>query len=92
MRATDILGALNVAVTASIIVSLVLRWSGFRPGAVIAYASFVGGLVAVTSGAIVFVRLAALLRRSHAACMLPPRAWPDERLARKPLSCFSATC
>ncbi|HCE02386.1 MAG TPA: hypothetical protein DEQ98_04030 [Acidobacteria bacterium] len=55
MRASDILGALNVAVTASIIMSLVLRWSGFRPGAVIAYASFVGGLVAVTSGAIVFV-------------------------------------
>ena len=30
------------------------------------------------------VRLAALLRRSHAACMLPPCALPDERLARKP--------
>ncbi len=55
MRSTDILGALNVAITASIVVSLVLRWTGFRPGAVIAYASFVGGLVAVACGAIVLV-------------------------------------
>ncbi len=28
--------------------------------------------------------MAALLRRSHAACMLPPCALPHERLARKP--------
>jgi|TARA_B110000263_G_scaffold136934_1_gene118811 hypothetical protein len=55
MRTTDILGALNVAITASIVVSQVLRWTGFRPGAVIAYASFVGGLVAVACGAVMFV-------------------------------------
>ena len=60
MQTTDILGALNVAVTASIVVSQVLRWSGVRHGAVIAYASFVGGLVAVACGAIIFVA-----RRSH---------------------------
>lgn len=55
MRTTDILGALNVAVTASIVVSQVLQWTGFGPGAVIRYSSFTGGLVAVACGAVMFV-------------------------------------
>ena len=33
-------------------------------------------------------RLAVLLRRSHAACLLPPRALPDGRLVRKPPRTF----
>ncbi len=63
MRITDIRGALNVAITASIVVSLVLRWFGFRPGAVIAYSSFVGGLIAVACGAIIFVARTSRQRR-----------------------------